>query len=105
MSSAANQHRSQWVARRITRLQSAFTLSTADAALAAAQDYDAFHGGSDGICDACETVSHCSRHGCVPPKPRPSAWQAGHRAARCLWRIGAALAAAACLAVVLGGLQ
>lgn len=28
------------------------------------------------ICDSCETVAHCTKHGCIPLQPANTDWQA-----------------------------
>jgi hypothetical protein len=93
----------QWIERRASRLAVAYHLTQQEARREAENDYWAFRGvgGIGGLCDVCESVSHCSRHGCIPlapVAPKPSAAEAGAVASLWIWRL--LIAAAGILALL-----
>ena len=86
-----------WIERRASRLAVAYSLGALDARQEAENDYWAFRG-VGGLCDQCDTTPFCSRPGCVPLTPRPSAAAAGTVATRWCWQL---LLAAAVVLVLL----
>ena len=88
--------KTRWIERRASRLAVAFSLGQQAALEEAEKDYWAFRG-VGGLCDQCETVSYCSRHGCIPltpqaPKPSAPRW---------IWRAALLLAAVTAAGIAL----